>query len=188
LTDDLRCESELRSLLETACERQYLIKSKDFWITYRELDAGYGYFDYFTKYGYSDKVILFRKDTGLQKFYQIGKWFEKSKKQIWQEYILERYGTTSPQPILSVISENLYREELKRKQQIWCDFNRRMLSGKYDESDEARWQRYISVCLERIIQTPHHPLLEDELCEVFSRINKEQITEVEKDEFVLFEK
>jgi len=91
LTDDQRSEGELRKLLETACERQGLVKGTDFWITYCELYDGYGYFEYFTKYRFSDRVILFEKGTGLDKFYQIGKWFGKSKKQIWKEYIDERY-------------------------------------------------------------------------------------------------
>jgi len=94
LTDTQRSESELRKLFETACERQGLVKGKDFWITYRVLYDGYEYFDYFTKYGkHSREVILFVKGTGLDKFYQIGKWFGKSKKGIWKEYIRERYGT-----------------------------------------------------------------------------------------------
>ena len=67
LTDDKRREKVLQKLFETACERQNLVKDKDFCMTHRNLYDGYGYFDYFTKYGYSDKVILFRKDVGLQK-------------------------------------------------------------------------------------------------------------------------
>ena len=93
LTNDPRSQSDLRRLFETACERQGLIKDKDFWISYQELDDGCGYLSYFTKYGFSDEVILFRKDTGLQKFCVIGRWFRMNKKQIWKEYIRERYGT-----------------------------------------------------------------------------------------------
>ena len=94
LTDDQRREKELRKLLEIACERQGLVKSIGFYITYEPLYDGYGRFNYFAKYGekYFFKVILFRKNTGLQKFYQIGKWFGKNKKMIWEEYIRERYS------------------------------------------------------------------------------------------------
>ena len=64
-------------------------------MTYRNLYDGYGYFNYFTKYGYTDRVVLFRKDVGLQKFYQIGEWFKEKKKTIWKEYISEKYGNNS---------------------------------------------------------------------------------------------
>ena len=94
LIDDQRSEQALRKLFNTACLRSGL-SSEDFRIDYRLLWDGYRYFNYFTKFGYSNKVILFRKDIGLQKFYQIGKWFRMSKKQIWKDYICERYSIDS---------------------------------------------------------------------------------------------
>ena len=121
LTDDRRCERELRKLLETACERQGLLKDNDFSITYRELYDGYGYLDYLTKHRASDEVILFRKGTGLQKFCVIGKWFGKSKKQIWREYIRERYGSApdgidqSTNDIVVNGSQQLERELLPKE-------------------------------------------------------------------------
>jgi len=62
LTDDPRSEKKLRLLIEMACERQGLVKDKDFWISYQDLPDGYGRFNYFTKHGekYVDEVILFR--------------------------------------------------------------------------------------------------------------------------------
>jgi hypothetical protein len=105
LTDDQRTEAELRKLLEVACERQGLMKDRDFCITHRELWDGYRYFNYFTKYGkkYFNKVILFQpkllqSGRTLQKFYTIGQWFTKDrgKIKIWDEikaYMQEKYGT-----------------------------------------------------------------------------------------------
>jgi hypothetical protein len=95
LMDDQRSEQELHDLFNTACERGGLNR-EDFRIDYRPLWNGDWYFRYFTKYGYSDRVILFRQGTGIQKFYQIGKWFTKSKRQIWEDikaYMREKYGT-----------------------------------------------------------------------------------------------
>lgn len=92
ITDDIRHKKELRQLLEMACERQGLINKKDFCITYESLDNGYWRFSYFTKLGekYFDEVILFQPgllESGrtLQKFYQIGNWFYKPKKEIWDD-------------------------------------------------------------------------------------------------------
>ena len=107
LTDDPRSEKKLRLLIEKACERQGLVKDKDFWISYQDLPDGYGRFNYFCKHGekYVDEVILFRpkllksktsdKRKTLQKFYQIGGWFHKTKKQIWEDikaYMEAKYG------------------------------------------------------------------------------------------------
>lgn len=47
---------------------------------------------------YTNKVILFQKGTGLHKFYQIGNWYTKSKKLIWEdikEDIRKKYGTSA---------------------------------------------------------------------------------------------
>jgi hypothetical protein len=45
------------------------------------------YFAYFVKYGkkYQDKVVLFQKGLRMQKFYQIGEWYRKSKGELWLE-------------------------------------------------------------------------------------------------------
>jgi hypothetical protein len=96
LTDDTRNENELRELLEVACENNGLIKNKNYWISYRKLYDGYGYFNYFTKCGFSKDVILFQKGIRLHKYYQIGKWFNKSKKLIWEDfkvYLNTKLGT-----------------------------------------------------------------------------------------------
>ena len=94
LTDDQRSEDELRELFNTACLRSGLA-SKNFRVDFRLLWNGYTYFKYFTKYDYIDKVILFQVGTGLQKFYEIGTWFSKSKPEIWDEikaYMKEKDG------------------------------------------------------------------------------------------------
>jgi hypothetical protein len=100
LLDDPRSERKLRTLFNTACEHNDLVREKDFWIGYRELWDGYRYFNYYTKYGYSKRVILFQKgtnkDKAIQKFYEIGKWFYKSKTQIWDDvkaWLQKKYGT-----------------------------------------------------------------------------------------------
>ena len=111
ITDDPRSERELRQLIETACKRQGFVNKKDFCITYESLDNGYWRFNYFTKYGkkYFDKVILFRpkllksgkSGRTLQKFYQIGNWFDKPKKQIWDDikaYLASKYGIDPEKP------------------------------------------------------------------------------------------
>ena len=107
ITDDGRDEVELRELLNRACERSGLVKRKDFGIVCYELPDGFGYFDYFTKFGkrYADKVTLFRNEKELgariNKFYRLGSWFgeykdgewvKQTKEQIWREYICERYN------------------------------------------------------------------------------------------------
>jgi len=98
LTDDKRSEKELRALFNKACTDSGL-DQEDFRIDYKNIVAGYWYFDYFTKYDRANKgkyrdsgnngawrhVLLFAKGLRLQKFYRIGKWFKKSKKQIWKE-------------------------------------------------------------------------------------------------------
>ena len=87
ITDDKRRRKEIRALFITACERAGLVRGKDFRVTYWTLYDGYSYLNYFTKYGFSKKVILFQKDIGLNKFYQIGQWFQKDrgKGEIWAE-------------------------------------------------------------------------------------------------------
>ena len=86
LTDDPRSIGELVKLLSTACERNGLVEGEDFSVICK---GGFynadGYIDYFTKYGHSHKVILFQKRWRIQKFYQIGKWFRKSKEELWED-------------------------------------------------------------------------------------------------------
>jgi len=82
LTDDKRSIKEIRKLFNTACERQGLVRRSDFWISCQTLHDADKYFDYFTKRN-CDDVILFSKGTGLQKFYQVGKWFKEGKGKIW---------------------------------------------------------------------------------------------------------
>jgi len=99
---DTRNEKEHRELLEIACENNGLVKDIDYWVSYRKLDDGYGYFNYFTKYGNFYDVVLFQKGEGkkkaIQKFYEIGKgkWFYKSKELIWEDvkaYLQAKFNT-----------------------------------------------------------------------------------------------
>jgi hypothetical protein len=105
ITDDQRDEEDLRKLLEKACERQGLVKGKNFCITYKDLWDGESYFYYFTKYGekYFHEVILFqpkllksgKNSRTLQKFYEIGHWFNEGKGVIWDKikaYYEEKNG------------------------------------------------------------------------------------------------
>jgi predicted GIY-YIG superfamily endonuclease len=100
LTDDNRRKHIIREVFTKACEQNGLVNGQDFRIDCRELDDGYKYFAYFTKYGYSERVILFRKVTrkkkSMQKFYEIGDWFRKTKQQIWEEvkaWLQKKFGT-----------------------------------------------------------------------------------------------
>jgi len=89
LTKDKRSEKELRDLFNTACVNSGL-GQKEFRIDLRQLSDGLSYFSYFVKYK-NDKVILFQKGTGIRKFYTIGKWYKKSKKELWSDYIRKTY-------------------------------------------------------------------------------------------------
>ena len=95
LLDDPRSEDELRELFNSACLHGGQ-ESKQFRIDYRPLDNGDRYFEYFVKHGttHGKGVILFEKGTGLDKFYQIGKWFRKPQNQLWEDYkaYLRRIG------------------------------------------------------------------------------------------------
>ena len=103
MLDDPRREGKLRELFSRACERNGLVRGKDFRVDYRLLWDGYRYFNYFTKYGYSNRVILFqkgegRKDRAIQKFYQVGngKWFHKNKDLIWEDvkaWLQKKFGS-----------------------------------------------------------------------------------------------
>ena len=113
LTDDPRSLKELEKLIEKPCKRRKLIRNKNYGIRSRELPDGFGYIGYYTKRTRIDKdwceqhgkrrVILFAKNTGIRKFYQIGKWYKDengkktSKKKIWKAFIEERYKTKSEQ-------------------------------------------------------------------------------------------
>ena len=87
ITDDGRSRKSIGRLVVAACEDSGLIRGQDFRVGVRKLKNGYRYFSYFTKCGYSDKVILFRKGIKLDKFYQIGNWFQKDRGKgvIWNE-------------------------------------------------------------------------------------------------------
>ena len=76
LLDDERTDKERESLFTDACLSSGL-KKGEFRIASWPLYDGYSYFDYFTKYGYPQKVILFKPKTGLNKFYTVGNWFKK---------------------------------------------------------------------------------------------------------------
>lgn len=98
LTDDPRSEEELEKLLIKACERKSvgLDEGEDFIVGFRELTRPETCFDYFTKRNRTDKdwcklnkkkrVILFEKGTGLQKFYEIGKWYKKKESELWEDF------------------------------------------------------------------------------------------------------
>ena len=108
LTDDPRSEKELENLLAKACERKAvgLVRGKDFKVRCRKLTRPEKYFAYFTKSSRTDKdwckvnnkkrVLLFQKPAEgktIQKFYEIGKWFRKSKPELWNEFREQKYGT-----------------------------------------------------------------------------------------------
>jgi hypothetical protein len=92
LTDNDRSEKELRKLFNEACSRQGLVGDNDYRIDYKELWNGHEYYKYFTKWGekYRNEVILFQNGLRVQKFYEIGKWFNKSKTEIRKEVLAER--------------------------------------------------------------------------------------------------
>ena len=84
----------LCQLLDTACKRQGREGGIDYQIDNKLIHDGEKCFAYFTKYGYSRSVVLFSKDTGLKKFYEIGRWYRKPKQQIWQDvraFMLEKH-------------------------------------------------------------------------------------------------
>jgi len=94
LTDDPRSKKELRALFNTACRRQRLVRGTDFLIQCRKLTDGKKYFAYFVKFGHED--ALFHKGLRIKKFPWIGKWFRKTKSELWKEYVDEmkkKYGT-----------------------------------------------------------------------------------------------
>lgn len=86
LTSDQRSKSTLRRMLGRACSNQRLVRGKDYWFSVRTIPKPDRYFEYFTKRNRKD-VILFKRGLRIQKFYEIGHWFYKPKKQIWQDVI-----------------------------------------------------------------------------------------------------
>ena len=83
---DLRWEAKtLQIHFHRACQEQGLVLCKDYWIDYSPVDDGMAHFDAFTGHGY--KVLLFRKDLRIQRFYTIGKWYRKPKTVLWKEEI-----------------------------------------------------------------------------------------------------
>ena len=137
LTDDPRKIKDLIDLLIAACESIGLIKGTDFWISnHRELPDPDGYIDYFTKYGYSHKVILFKPKTGINKFYTIGKWFKKGrgKGQIWNEIkasMREKYAIDPDQAEAGKGQESINKIEVPLGEKPNIDFERRYLREKY---------------------------------------------------------
>ena len=126
LLDGQQREKELREIFNKACERNGLVRGEDFRVDYRLLDAREKhrerYFEYFAKYdryytggkgdpvvdreslrrkGWNWKTVLLfqrgtREDRAIQKFYEVGKWFNTSKTQLWEDYrqeMREKYGT-----------------------------------------------------------------------------------------------
>ena len=85
LNKDPRNAKELRNLFSKACEYSGLVRKENFQIVYRKLWNGYRYLKYFTKFEYVEKVILLKKETGLQRFYVVGEWFEQGKLKLWKD-------------------------------------------------------------------------------------------------------
>ena len=85
LTKDPRNAKELRNLFSKACEYSGLVRKENFQIVCRKLWDGYRYLKYFTKFEYVEKVILLKKESGLQRFYEVGGWFEQGKLKLWKD-------------------------------------------------------------------------------------------------------
>jgi len=87
--DDQRSKDDIRELFNMACEHQGLVRGEDFRIDCYSRAYDDWCFHYYAKYGkkYVDDIILFKKGTGIRKFYEIGKWFKKDrgKGKIWEE-------------------------------------------------------------------------------------------------------
>lgn len=74
LIDGQWSKSQLESTFKDCCLASGLTE-KEFEIKYRELYNFYGKIFYATKFNRPEKVILFAKNTDLQKFETIGDWF-----------------------------------------------------------------------------------------------------------------
>ena len=87
LTDDPRSSRDLQMFFHYACQVERLVLCIDYWIDYNPVSNPEACFDYFTGYGRTNDMVLFRKDLRIQKFYTIGKWYRKPKRVLWQEAI-----------------------------------------------------------------------------------------------------
>jgi len=94
LTDDPRSKRELKLLFYAACNRRGLVRCIDYSVSHCTLIDPDGYIDYFVKRRqHSKEVVLFQTGLLIRKFYEIGRWFNKPKSELWQECIQEWYGT-----------------------------------------------------------------------------------------------
>jgi len=141
LTDDKRSKKELVRLFNLACMRAGLVLDEDFCISYTRLYNGYTYFNYFTKDGYEDEVILFKKGTGIQKFYEIGKWFKKGKAEIWEEireYMRKKYGN-DPDVNDTEINEDVAEGLMPPN---WCGYLTNHLPCEFIRDRRYDWKHF----------------------------------------------
>ena len=91
--EEKKRRKEIAGFMQKVCERSGFILNKDFKVESRPLWNGGKYFAYFVKHGKYGKCIpLFIEGLRMQEFTQTG-WFEKGeKKQLFDEYLKERYG------------------------------------------------------------------------------------------------
>ena len=96
LTDDPRSEDELRALFNTACEPYSFAGHKDFRVDYEEINDGYWYFEYFTKYDRNFKgkadvevhIEALKKAKGTKKNKDLDEAVEKAKDWDWTTVVL----------------------------------------------------------------------------------------------------
>jgi hypothetical protein len=129
ITDSERSEEEIAELMIKAC-RQKGLRKQDIRVDRRQLWDGYKYFNYFTKYGYENKVILFQKGLYVQKFYQIGKWYRTTKKELWAEIIEETKQRAKQRERRAKINQYLgnpeeYNRDLFKKRDEYTALTRR---------------------------------------------------------------
>ena len=99
--------------------------------------------------------VLFSRNLGLHKTGSFGKWFVKPQRNIWNKYRAQL--------------------RLKHNRKAWLDFCLRIPSGKYRESYERMWTRYIEEVGKLIRKIGRRPLEWEECCEVFTQINQDTI-------------
>ena len=84
-----RSKKKTVAMFAKACRLRGLERGKDIKIGFQNLPKNFT-FDYFVKIGAHGKSIpLFKKGLYIRKFRYIGKWFTKSKRQLWSEYVEE---------------------------------------------------------------------------------------------------
>jgi hypothetical protein len=140
ITDSERDEQEIANMIMKAC-RQKGLRKKDYRVDRRKLWDGCKYFNYFTKYGYEHKVILFQKGLYVQKFYQIGKWYRKTKKELWAEIIEETKAREKQRERRRKINQYLgdfeqYNRDLFKKKDEYT-----VLTRRRNPNDEYRRQQ-----------------------------------------------